>query len=317
MNKDLIDQFVLLQTYYRRERDVGRISAYGKAISALRTIDRQITNVSQIKGMRGIGPGVLSKTREYLDTGKIEAVEKVKKELQKEKQLSIKDTTLRTFQTVFGVGKVQAGKLYDQGMRSLEDLMQNTHLLNKSSRIALKYHDDLQKRVQRTTITSIYVIIMYWLNKIYGKESYKMTIAGSYRRGANDSGDIDCLISSDVFKLEDVIDLLRKKKIIVDTLGMKKEKFLGIGRCPGSKNGPFFRLDIEFVSESEYGSAQLYFTGSQSFNIYMRVEAKRRGLLLNEHGLFDVKTGKKVLDSPTEEEIFERLRIPYTPPERR
>ena len=103
---------------------------------------------------------------------------------------------------------------------------------------------------------------------------------------------------------------------------------MGIVHCPGPatpergpatpERGPHHvRLDIEFVEESELGSALLYFTGSKGTNVYMRSEAKRKGFLLNEHGLFDIKTGRKVIDHPTEEEIFERLGIPYIPPERR
>ena len=142
-----------------------------------------------------------------------------------------------------------------------------------------------------------------------------MEIAGSYRRGAKESGDIDCLISSNVFELKDVVDLLKRKKIITDVLSMRKEKFMGIVHCPGG--GLYMRLDIEFVPEDEWGTALLYFTGSKGFNVHMRAEAKRKGLLLNEHGLYNMRSGQKIIDYPSEEEVFEKLKMKYVRPEMR
>jgi DNA polymerase/3'-5' exonuclease PolX len=49
----------------------------------------------------------------------------------------------------------------------------------------------------------------------------------------------------------------------------------------------------------------------------MRAEAKRKGMLLNEHGLFYSKSGKKVLRSPSEEQIFEAVGMKYVEPENR
>jgi DNA polymerase IV len=315
MNKDLIEQFVLLQIYFRNEGDKGRAIAYGKAVSALRTIDREITSISQLKNVRGIGPKIIAKIQEYLDTGKIQAVQSAKKEIEKEVKLSRKDSAILEFQTVWGIGPKKAESLWDAGIRDVEELDRHKDLLTSAQITGLKYRTELLQKVPRNTITSIYVVMMYYLNRKYGKGAYEMVIAGSYRRGARESGDIDCLISSRHFTLEDAIGVLRHEGVVTDILSMRKEKFMGIAHCPG--NGPHMRLDIEFVDENELGSALLYFTGSKGTNVYMRSEAKRKGLLLNEHGLFDSKTGKKVLNSPTEEDIFERLGIPYIPPERR
>jgi DNA polymerase/3'-5' exonuclease PolX len=315
MNKDIIDQFVILQTYFRKEGDYGRTIAYGKAVSALRTIDREITNISHVKNVTGIGPKVQEKIKEYLDTGKIQAVEDVKNKMKKEVQLSHKDTVLLDLQTIWGVGPKKAESLYEKGIRGIWDLQNHKELLTRQQIIGLKYQKDLQQKITRNVITSLYIVMMYYLNKKYGKGNYDMVIAGSYRRGAKESGDIDCVLSSRYFSLEQAVELFKKEGVITDVLSMRKEKFMGIAHCPGG--GIYFRLDIEYVDESEFGSALLYFTGSKGTNIYMRSEAKRKGLLLSEHGLFSIKTGKKVLDYPTEEEIFDKIGIPYIPPERR
>src|SRR5438128_2693418 len=93
------------------------------------------------------------------------------------------------------------------------------------------------------------------------------------------------------------------KFFLSDTLSMRKEKFMGVVSCP-AKNSPHYRLDIEFVHPNSYGAALLYFTGSKEFNVMMRANAKKRGFLLNEHGLYYAKTGKVVRNCMTEQEIF-------------
>lgn len=315
MNKNLIDEFVALQNYYRTQDDKGRTIAYGKAISALRMIDVKITNVNQIKGIRGIGPKVIDKVKEYLERGKISVAETAKKELQKERKLSEKETILKDLETVWGIGPIKAQKLYEEGVKSIKDLQKKTHLLTDQQKIGLKYREDLQQKVQRVTITSLYIIMRTYLDKEYGKNSYNMEIAGSYRRGAKESGDIDCLLSSKVFNLKDAVKLFQKKNIITDILSMRKEKFMGIVHCPSG--GLYIRLDIEFVDEDEWGTALLYFTGSKGFNVYMRAEAKRKGMLLNEHGLYDIKTGEKVLNYPSEKDVFTEIGMKYVAPEMR
>ena len=47
--------------------------------------------------------------------------------------------------------------------------------------------------------------------------------------------------------------------------------------------------DLRVVSDAEYSSALMYFTGSKEHNIVMRQRAIERGLRLNEYGLFRSK----------------------------
>jgi len=68
----------------------------------------------------------------------------------------------------------------------------------------------------------------------------------------------------------------------------------------------------------------LFCTGSPNFNIQQRAVATRKGLMLNQYGLYKEavdQKGKKVpgelIASATEEEIFAALAMPFlTPAER-
>lgn len=314
MNRDLIENFKVLQKYYQQQKDKGRVFAYGKAINALRSIDEEITDVKQLEKVRGIGPKIKQKVKEFLETKRITVVEEKKKEIENE-VLSPKDSVLVTFKKVWGIGPVKAELLYTQGMRTIEDLRKNRQLLTKQQQIGLKYYDDLLKKIPYTQITVLYAIFLYVLNKKYGKGTYRLDIAGSYRRGAKESGDVDCLISSDQFTLYDVVETFKEHNIITDTLSIKNEKFMGIAHCP-SGYGIHIRLDIEFVTDEQYATALLYFTGSKDWNIYMRNIAKNKGYLLNEHGLYNIKTGKR-LEMYLESDIFNFLDIKYLEPKKR
>ena len=142
-------------------------------------------------------------------------------------------------------------------------------------------------------------------------------IVGSYRRKNKDMGDIDILIKdTENFKLNELIDKLKEKKYIIETLANGKNKFMGI--CKLSDIQSARRIDILVANESYYYFALLYFTGSYQFNILMRRKALEKGYSLSEYGLKDIKTDKLIeLEVKSEEKIFEILDMKYVIPSNR
>ena len=77
-------------------------------------------------------------------------------------------------------------------------------------------------------------------------------------------------------------------------------------------------MDVAFVKESQLPWYFLYFGSSKDYSKKIRTIASSQGYKLNEKGLFDRKTGKRVnFDPKTEKEIFDFLKIEYVPPELR
>src|SRR5262249_55868931 len=72
------------------------------------------------------------------------------------------------------------------------------------------------------------------------------------------------------------------------------------------------QVDLRVVEPKNWGAAMHYFTGSKAHNIRMRERAIKQGLKLNEYGLFD--GNDKYVAGAQEEEIFEKLGLPYIPP---
>lgn len=310
LNDDLTDNLKVLVLYYKQQRDQWRVRAYTDAIIALEKLPYKITDISQVTNIRGIGAKTLAKINEFLITGKIKKVEEFRSKI-----YGSSDKDIAIISGVWGIGPAKARELYDNGIRNIKTLRaQQEHLrLTKNQRIGLKYYEELQKKIPRSYIDVFKMMLHIVLSKTFGVGSYQLAIAGSYRRGKPESGDIDCLITSTEFDLSNVVDVLVKWNIITDMLGFKQEKFMGIAHCPDN-SFHHFRLDIEFLPASEWGSGLLYFTGSQSFNIALRSNAKKQGYTLNQHGLF--KEGVRI-PVYTEEEIMNYLGLEYVHPSER
>jgi DNA polymerase (family 10) len=72
--------------------------------------------------------------------------------------------------------------------------------------------------------------------------------------------------------------------------------------------------DLRVVPAESFGAALAYCTGSKAHNLALRGIARRRGLKLNEYGLF---RGERRLAGRTEEEVYQALGLPFIAPELR
>jgi DNA polymerase (family 10) len=76
------------------------------------------------------------------------------------------------------------------------------------------------------------------------------------------------------------------------------------------------QVDLRVVEKESYGAALAYFTGSKEHNIRLREMAVKRGLTINEYGIFRVKDNTK-LGGEKEEDTYKILDLQYVPPEMR
>src|SRR5206468_10561448 len=130
------------------------------------------------------------------------------------------------------------------------------------------------------------------------------TYAGSLRRMAETIGDIDILVASE--KGEAVADAFVGLSY-VDRVIARGETKTSIRTTKG------LQVDLRVVPPGCWGAALQYFTGSKAHNIRTREIAVRKGLKLSEYGLFQAKSGKLIV-AETEEEVYDRLGLPWIPP---
>ncbi len=197
---------------------------------------------------------------------------------------------------IFGVGKVTIKKWISIGITSVDKLRiavrKGKVVLNKMQNLGLKYYIDLNTPIPRNEVNDI------------GNTAATVApciVAGSYRRGAKYSNDVDILMmepaTTIVSKLQDKFDVIAlfggKERITMLV------NYYGICR------------HIDIIIATDINCALLYFTGDYRFNIMMRGRAKSLGYKLNQHGLFrdGVRTEVK-----SEREIFELLGLEYKEP---
>ncbi len=138
----------------------------------------------------------------------------------------------------------------------------------------------------------------------------QLELAGSARRWRETIGDLDFLCTSS-----------SPEKAIAHFLSIPGiEQTLASGPTKASvqlTNG--VQVDFRVVPPESFGAAFLYFTGSKQHNVRLRELALKKGLTLNEYGLFKLtdKDQKKPVAGRTEQEVYERLGLKWIAPELR
>ena len=317
-NAELAEIFRRMASYYRYKGndEKFRAIAYDSASRTLNNLKEDITvyakNEKKLGQLAGIGESIGEKIIEYLRTGKVKTYEQLKKEVPQE-LLDLMDingfgpATVKTLHETLKIDNrndlitcIEEGrleKLKRFGPKKIENMKRGLKLF-KGSHPRMLLRDAMQIGNE----------ILKEVLKIPGIN--KAEIAGSLRRKKETVGDIDIVATAE-----------RKnwKKIITKFISIPQcNRVLVSGETKASillkKNN--IQVDIRLVNDDEFGAALLYFTGSREHTVKLRTWAKERGWKLNEYGLYDVKTGKR-LAGKKEEDIYNLFGLQYIPPELR
>jgi NAD-dependent DNA ligase len=309
--EQLIELMDTLSNIMLKQGEPFRARAYQKAQETILSLKENIIiSTEQLKNKSNIGPAILEKINEFIQTGTLQIIEREK------------NNPINILSNVYGIGPKKAKDLVEiNGIKTIEELKaKQNEVLNDTQKIGLKYYDDILKRIPRSEIDNYNIIFKKVFELISPKKS-NYEIVGSYRRGHQDSGDIDVIITSDNSNIfTDFVDVLIKNQIITEVLSRGSSKCLVIAKIPSSTI--YRRVDFLFTSQEEYPFSILYFTGSKVFNTLMRQHAITQGYTMNEHGLYKLNNeGKKMnkIDKifKEEREIFEYLNIEYKEPQER
>ena len=311
--------------HYERTRDHWRVTAYRKAIAALRKQKQKIMTKEDALAIPFIGERLAEKIGEIVWTNRLRRLENA--------NLEPNDEVLQMFLKIYGVGFSQASAWIHQGFRTMDDLTQRASL-TKNQKIGIAHYEDFLARIPRIEVERHGKVVREAIRK--ADDTIQVTIGGSYRRGARDSGDIDFIIT----KPDSPIENLRT--IMFDTviprmfaLGYLRVGLATSAKEDGSKwhgaaclrgSSTWRRIDFLLVPWDEMGAALIYFTGNDIFNRSIRLLASKKGMRLNQHGLWrDVIRGRNreritqgsLVEGKSEKRIFEILEVPYRPPEHR
>ncbi len=293
--------------------DKFRVKSYKSAIEKIAAMTTKIQHESDIPLTKG--GKIYLKVLEFIEKGAIEKTQEI---------LSSSHNTIdiyRELQKIAEVGPVKAKELVEKyAIKSIDQLRQHPDLLNEKQKIGLKYVETDALRIPRAEIKKHEKMYEAVLQTQPDLGDLQISINGSYRRGAKDSGDIDVLIthsSNKPIKFRQFVMALMENGYLIDTLAFGDKKYMGYGKLFLSSSIPR-RIDIIYCPPKEYPFAQLYFTGSGPFNIRMRENANALGYRLNEKGLIDLKTDTNVKYTFAEEkDIFMFLGMEYVDPSMR
>mgnify|MGYP001225239653 FL=1 len=261
--------------------------------------------------MEGIGTKISEKIDEFIATGKLRKLDKIRNEPE--------SNAINELTRVAGIGPAKARELVDAGYSSIQDLRDNPEGLSNAQKIGWKQFEDFEIRISRDEISEVETLLKSEFAKIDVK--LRGTICGSYRRGLASSGDIDVLLTHEDYQsgsegkshLKKVVHALEKIELITDTISLGDTKFMGV--CKLKKH--FRRLDIRLLPRDQYYCGVLYFTGSDMFNKNMRSHALDIGFTLNEYTIRPLDAGMvpmQPLPVSSEEDIFDYLSMEFKHP---
>ena len=133
----------------------------------------------------------------------------------------------------------------------------------------------------------------------------RLEVAGSYRRRKDTVGDVDILVVSS--RPQAVVKRFTNYSRVKQVQAEGPTRSSIVLDCG-------LQVDLRVVPASSFGSALHYFTGSKSHNIAIRALGLKRGLKINEYGVY---RRTRRIGGRTEQEVYSAVGLPSIPPELR
>ncbi len=285
--------------------------AYRKASASIAATGKDIRELYRngtLREIEGVGEAIEKKIRQYIEIGKIDKYEEMKK------KYPIDFITLRKLQ---GLGPKKILSLYEKlGITDIESLKKAVYERKISSLAGFgpKSEESLKKSIEtyekyganRKFLARVYPEIIQLRDKLTGSNLFtKVEIAGSFRRMRETLGDVDILaVSPDPVKAVEFFTDMAEVEDLISSGSAKTTVRLTSG----------LTCDFRIFDNSSIGAALQYFTGSKDHNVVLREIAISKGLKLNEYGLY---RGDTVVAGSDEGEIYASLGLQWIEPELR
>ncbi len=283
-----------------------RVRAYRRAAMNIEGLADNIETIAlngTLRNIAGVGEDLANKIEEYIRAGRMEFHEQLKQEI---------PLGLAKMVEIPSVGPKTSKQIYDQfriqTIEELEALCKTDKLLcvpgfKQKTIDNILRGIELYRRRKGNYLLGRVIPIATQLCKSLEASAERVAYGGSLRRMKEIVHDIDILAAS--------TDVEKTMKTFLSLAFI--EAVLAQGPTKASvRVQDDLQVDLRVVEPKSWGAAMHYFTGSKAHNIRMRERAIKQGLKLNEYGLFDAND--KYVAGAQEEEIFEKLGLPYIPP---
>jgi DNA polymerase (family 10) len=316
-NKDLAKMLHDIASIYRFSNGENRFRAMAyqnasKVIAELPDDIRHYLETDTLDQIPGVGKTLESNIKEYARTGHIARFDKLKKKVPFE-LMELMDITgfgPQSLKTIYKklqletkeevIHALQSGmicKLKGFGPKRVQNMLRGLKL-HKLSEDRMLLWDALMEGEK----------IIEEMGTLPGVK--KIELAGSLRRRKETVGDFDILISASNKARREIVDYFVSASVASRMLARGDTKASIILKKSGRQ------ADLRLVDDDQWGSALQYFTGSREHNIHLRSIAKDKGYKINEYGIFNTRSGRRVAGK-TEDEIYRTLGMQSMPAEMR
>ncbi|MBI4838066.1 MAG: DNA polymerase/3'-5' exonuclease PolX [Nitrospirae bacterium] len=286
-----------------------RVRAYRRASQNIEGFAKDLaeTPEKELMEIPGIGKDLAGKIIEYVKTGRLSVYEELRKQMPQ---------GIAEILSIPGIGPKTARlismKIKIKNIDDLERLAKEGKLRGlpgiqaKTEENILKGIAMVKRRTERQPIGRVLPIAEDILGQLKNTAPVKeIFLAGSLRRWKDTIKDIDILATSGAPKevMNVFIHLPQAKDVLAH--GTTKSSIV-------TREG--LQVDLRVVAENSLGSALCYFTGSKEHNIRLREMALKKGLKVNEYGIFKTATGRKI-GGRNEDDIYKALGLLFIPPE--
>lgn len=284
-----------------------KISAFRKAAAALEADERSLSEIDDITGIKGIGKGTAAVILELMEVGE----SSVLKELE-----AIVPKGLIPLLKLPGLGGKKIAKLYQElnivDAKSLKaaceagKVRELSGFAAKTEEKILKELETFGSRAERLPIWQLEPVVLE-INELLASlpEVALFSVAGSFRRVAETSKDIDFIIATNNY--EAVREAILTQLVILETIAAGDTKVSVIL----DREEPV-SVDFRLVKREEYATALHHFTGSKDHNVRMRQLAKSMGKKISEYGVEQEDGTMATFES--EEAFFAHFDLPFIPP---
>ena len=297
-----------------------KVNAYHKASRVLESLHEdvaRIADVKQLTAIPGIGAKLAEKIVEYVRTGKVEEIDKALAGIPPGvfELLGIPGLGPKSVATLWKKGGVTSVEQLKAKLASgeLENLPRMGKKMLEKVTGALKFAESGGARVR---IIDALPIADYFVMQMKGVPGVtRVEYTGSLRRGRETVADVDLLAAcrDPAGEAERIGQAFRSLPGV--------EEVLAAGPTKSSvRAGRGLQVDLRVVADDRYGAALMYFTGSKEHNVALRERAIKRGMTLNEYGLWragDEPDTAKPIAAGTEPQLYEALGLAYIAPELR
>jgi len=288
-----------------------RIRAYRNAAQIVSGLSRSVADLvasgEDLSKLPGIGKSLADHLKEIVDTGKFGPLEEELKKVPRTLLDLLKIPTLgpKRVKEIYQKLKVSDRKKLTQLIHEgkLRELPGFGEKMEKKILEHLEKEDRSERRFSIAVAEQLTAPLVGVLKQVKGVK--ELTVAGSFRRRRETVGDIDILVTG-----RNGNEVMRRFVGYEDV-----EEVISHGKTRSSvvlRSG--LQVDLRFVPQESYGAALHYFTGSKAHNVAIRTRGVKRGLKINEYGVFK---GKRRIAGAREEEIFEAVGLPFIEPELR